>query len=670
MRVLSWNINGVRTLPNYHPWNTYKEFDEILNALNADIICFQEMKSSRQGLTKQVALPSSYDSFFSFHARKSGYSGTAIYTRRDTLVPLKAEEGLTGILQPKPPLSTDEKISRTYPPAVELNDREEDDAVDWKDLDSEGRAVVVDLGLFVLINTYCPNDGTGTEEREKFKMDYHRLLETRVNCLIKEGRQVMVVGDLNACAAIEDHCEGQLMVERGLAEGLEGEEGFWGKEYRRWIRDWLIKEDGTGGSMVDIVRKFWPDRKGMYTCWNTKISARDTNYGTRIDFILITPGLVPWIKAADIQPQLKGSDHCPVYVDFHDEIVDVNGVKTRLADALGARPTAGGRPAEPPRLAAKHWDEFKQKSLATFFGKKKGEVSKSSPSQTPPVVPPASMSRQTSQMSDVSTPSASPIVVDDDAPAISTAPSMTLQDKSSSAPIVTTTTSEHTTSIIQTSHKRKLVPESPDTSSKKPKPIQVQKKKEGPKQAGQTTLAGFFSQPKASVSSSSSKSKSKPTKSSSSVHPNLTTTTAAAAATQDQVEPLPIDVDEDADYQYALLLSQSDDAIPPSSSQGSSFRKQGQGKDQEKKKQAWDSLLAPTQTPVCTVHNEPAKEYTVNKPGPNKGKRFFICSRPVGPGYDKGRAERLREQVDPQWKCNYFKWSSDVRKEMAKKGHS
>ena len=177
-------------------------------------------------------------------------------------MPLKAEEGLTGLILPRTPLSDGERISlpSTYPPStVDLS-------TDFKELDNEGRAILVDLGLFVLINVYCPNDGTGSEEREKFKMDYHRLLETRVRGLIQDGREVMVVGDLNACAAVEDHCEGQLMVARGLVEGLQGEEGFWGKDCRRWIRDLLMKDDGTCGSMVDIVRKFWPNRKAMYTC--------------------------------------------------------------------------------------------------------------------------------------------------------------------------------------------------------------------------------------------------------------------------------------------------------------------------------------------------------------------------------------------------------------------
>jgi len=230
-----------------------------------------EVKSSRQALPKPVALPPSYDSFFSFPVRKTGYSGVATYTRRSTLVPNKAEEGLTGLIQPKPPLSTEERISKDgrYPSDSTLNlvdDLADEEEPDLKDLDSEGRAVVVDVGLFVLINVYCPNTGTGTDEREKFKKNYHKLLEARVDGLIKEGREVMVVGDLNACAAVQDHCEGSLLVARGHSEGFQGEEGFWGVDYRGYIRNWLMDAGGTGGCMVDIVRRFWPTRKGMYTC--------------------------------------------------------------------------------------------------------------------------------------------------------------------------------------------------------------------------------------------------------------------------------------------------------------------------------------------------------------------------------------------------------------------
>ncbi|KAF8832716.1 hypothetical protein HHX47_DHR1002044 [Lentinula edodes] len=71
--------------------------------------------------------------------------------------------------------------------------------------------------------------------------------------------------------------------------------------------------------------------------------------------------------------------------------------------------------------------------------------------------------------------------------------------------------------------------------------------------------------------------------------------------------------------------------------------------------EAWKSLLKPREPPKCLVHNEVAKEFRVNKPGVNKGRLFWVCSRAVGPGYDKGR-----EEVDSKWKGNYSVWSSDI----------
>lgn len=226
------------------------------------------MKTSRKQLTKDTATPPSFDAFISLPVKKTGYSGVATYTKSSVVVPLKAEEGLTGLLQPKLPLSEEERVSKpdVYPPRLlddEAEGAEGEDELDFDDLDSEGRTLVLDFGLFVLINTYSPNVGD-TPARLAYKMAYHKLLSVRVKGLIeKERRQVIVVGDVNACAAVIDHCEGDLMVRKGKEEGMEGEEGFWGEAYRRWLSDW-VKEDG--GTMVDVVRKFWPGRKGMYTC--------------------------------------------------------------------------------------------------------------------------------------------------------------------------------------------------------------------------------------------------------------------------------------------------------------------------------------------------------------------------------------------------------------------
>ncbi|KAJ7204865.1 Endonuclease/exonuclease/phosphatase [Mycena haematopus] len=610
MRILTWNINGIRTIPQYHPWNTMKTHDDILNLLQADIICFQEMKSSRQNLPKAVGVPPSYHSFFSFPLQKHGYSGVAVYARADAVLPRKAEEGLTGLLQPKPPLSAAERVSvREAYPEETMGDGASE--VDFRNLDSEGRALVVDFGLFVLVNVYCPNDGTETEERLQFKMDFHRTLEARVKGLIEvEKREVIVVGDLNACAAVIDHAEGNLMVARGQAEGLEGEGGFWERDVRRWLRSWLISDKpGQSGSLVDVLRHFWPDRKGMYTCWNTKISARESNYGTRIDYILVTPALLPWIKAADIQPEIKGSDHCPVFIDLHDQIIDGNHGVVKLRDVLGPR-TAG---ADPPRIAAKFWDEYKQRLLDTFFGKKADAGAKATPPQeqsSQPISDPRNSSatlesERKDMLGSTATASSANEPADD--------------QHSSGSQVLSPTPSS---ASVPPAKRKRDVQESVASSSKKPKGDLKQKK------PGQTSLASFFSKSESSSQSSGTKS-----------------TSSSSKSAAELLE---------ADYKLALSLSQ--ESSPPRASQSNG-----------ESKKTWTTLLAPVQPPLCQVHGEPTKELTVNKPGPNKGKNFFICSRPVGPGYDRGKAERLREEVDPTWRCDFFKWSSDVRLEMTRK---
>ncbi|KAK0463924.1 Endonuclease/exonuclease/phosphatase [Desarmillaria tabescens] len=566
MRILTWNINGIRTIPQYHPWNTLKTQEAILDHLDADIICFQEMKTSRQNLSKDIATPEPYTAFFSFPAKKTGYSGVAIYTR---IVPCKAEEGLTGLLDIKPPLTHEERISppASYPCHSPV-EAEGDNELDLKDLDSEGRTLVLDFGMFVLINVYCPNDGTDAEDRIKYKMDFHRLLSER-----SEQREVIVVGDLNACASLIDHCEGEIMLKKlkikGGGDMAVAEEAFWAeKEGRNWLREWLAE---GGGPMVDVVRRQWPDRKGMFTCWNTKISARASNYGTRIDYILVTPGLLPWVKTADIQPHVKGSDHCPVMLDLYDELPDSEGPRL-LQHMLTTNAV------QVPRLSSKYWDEFsgKQRSLDTFFGQKAptrktaGSTQPSSPLSLSPSPPPSS--QLSSQASSSKSIGSQPIPV-----------------------------------------KRKQTQSQVSSSSKKAKPDPE----------GQTKLSSFFSKPK------------EPTK---------------PIVVQDSDD----DNIDDEDYRLAVRLSLSADTKTASPSSSKSHN-------------AWKALLAPIQPPRCLVHNEPTKELTVTKPGANKGKNFFICSRPVGPGYDKGKAERDREDVDPRYKCNFFKWSSEVKREALRK---
>jgi AP endonuclease-2 len=276
--------------------------------------------------------------------------------------------------------------------------------------------------------------------------------------------------------------------------------------------------------------------------WNTRISARESNYGARVDYVLVTRGLLPWIKHGDIQPSLKGSDHCPIYIDLHDEITLESGTTLTLRQAMGQ----DGEPKEPPRIAAKFWDEFsgKQTSLKAFFGKH-GNISPAPSDGLPPSDEPVGA---------------------DDAP---------------SEPLPQSTTSAGTTENQLT--KRKIATNG-STREVKTKKLKT----------GQTKLSTFFSR------------------------------------AQSLSSPLAQQMDEDqleADYRLAVQLSSEDGALPSvqrllQHSDSSPHESKGKGK-------AWGQLLAPLQPPKCTIHGEPAKELTVTKNGPNKGKNFFICSRCV-----------------------------------------
>jgi AP endonuclease 2 len=212
------------------------------------------MKMSRKGLDRQTAVPQPYHSFFSFPKSKGGYSGVAVYCNPTAAVAVKAEEGLSGVPQPNPPVSPEERISRCYPSAPQLPLHGDDDGCVPSDLvvlDAEGRALVLDFGLFVLINVYCPNDAS--DMRMTFKMNFNLMLQERVRILISEGREVIVLGDINIALNPIDHSEGSL------------EEVFWNHPPREWLRNWLEPV----GPMHDVIRRFWPNRKGMYTCMHT-----------------------------------------------------------------------------------------------------------------------------------------------------------------------------------------------------------------------------------------------------------------------------------------------------------------------------------------------------------------------------------------------------------------
>ncbi|KAE9410581.1 DNase I-like protein [Gymnopus androsaceus JB14] len=659
MRILTWNINGIRTVPQYHPWNTLKTHDAILNHLQADIINFQEVKSSRSALPAPVALPPSFDAYYSFPLSKNGYSGVATYTASG-ITALKAEEGLTGQLrQPhlKPPPSVEERIF-----SLDSYDELDMPSADLKSLDAEGRVLAFDFGLFVLINVYCPNDGSTEEDTTRFdyKMAFHRLLEARVRALIREGREVILLGDINACAALIDHCEGDIIKRRGVAQGFDGdaEEYFWAEnEARRWLRDLL---EGYKKCLVDVVRRYHPEREGMFTCWNTKLSARASNYGTRIDYILVTPGLLSWIKGADIEPAIIGSDHCPVWIDLYEEIEvhSHEGITTtkKLRDAMYCNATGESKAKErdSPRLATRFWDEYsgKQRLLASFFtaGPKKGKSKAKEPVEAiTNVTPPQAESKPCQTLIKTLNESESSILSVDDSPFQPLLPTSESPPSLESSPTAPSSSNE--------SKKRKTPPptSSPALASFSQPTSKKQKKEKEQKKTGQAKLSSFFVAPstgkgkgKGRAASTSKSRKSASTDGTKTETPAVVDLTAIDGEGDEVATDVDTAGKADDDGLWQANLSQSSSSLSNASSS-----------------QAWKSLLTRPDPPRCLVHNEVAKELKVNKPGANKGRAFWVCSRPVGPGYDKGPSERPREEVDPRWKCNFFVWSSDL---AAKRG--
>lgn len=425
-------------------------------------------------------------------------------------MPLKAEEGVSGLwpLERRPVPTQDELIGGTL-----NNDSIALNMQDVKTIDQEGRTTMVDLGLFVLINVYCPNETN--EERLDFKLAFNAMLEARILNLIRLGRQVVVLGDLNICAKPIDHCD---PVKRASDHPDYG--AFENHPARKWFNEFV----GPTGSMVDLGRHFYPDRKSMFTHWETRINARETNYGTRLDYILATPGLLPWIKTCEIQPQIIGSDHCPVIAEFHESITTEEGKTLQLWDFInppGRGKEEGAIVPEPPKLAAKFYSEFssEQKTLGTFFSKKGA-----APAPTAPKQPKASTSGTTLSAS-ASMAKAAPVGNVAAAPSasaplpasLSTTASNALPEASSAAPLappsvpspslalppaaspsidLTEQESDDEVSVQPSagpSTSRASISRSPSINASNGSGAAVVTKKKG--KAGQKTIASFFKAP-------------------------------------------------------------------------------------------------------------------------------------------------------------------------------
>ncbi|KAK8102895.1 hypothetical protein PG984_016041 [Apiospora sp. TS-2023a] len=617
VRITSWNVNGIRNPFGYQPWRENRTFEYMFGILQADIVVMQETKIQRKDLQDDMVLVPGWDVFFSLPKHKKGYSGVVIYTRNSVCAPIRAEEGITGVLCPPNSttkfgeLSEDQQIGG-YPRPGQLSG-----IVDEATLDCEGRCVILEFPAFVLIGTYSP--ATRDESRTEFRAGYHEALDVRIRNLVAMGKRVILTGDLNIVRSGADTA--------GLAEQLRKEDmsmqDFFSAPSRRFFNHLVFEGEVHGERdegreepvLWDLGRLFHPTREGMYTCWETKKNHRPGNFGSRIDYVLCSDNMKSWVEDANIQEGLMGSDHCPVFATLSD-VVQVDGKDVHLKDLLNPKGMFqdGQRLREWTAkdllpLSAKLIPEFdRRRSIKDMFSKKPASTPK--PSETP------STRESSTQGTAISEPLLSPV-----------------REKSTLQSSQPDSSNPPASPAKRLAGGLKRTPSTASASSKPQKKAKTASGKEAVMGKGQSSLMGFF-KPKATGTTDQS-----PGSGDNSVNPpgmdGSTDTSSEPAATNTQ-----------ATSNGATQIDQ--DMQPPASP--------AKFIDPIESKESWSKLLGKRVVPKCE-HGLDCISLVTKKPGVNCGRSFYICPRPVGPSGQK--------EKNTEWRCGTFIWSSDWTRDSA-----
>ena len=251
MKLISWNVNGLRAVMG-------KGFMESFAALDADIFCLQETKLQEGQI--EMDLPG-FHQYWNY-AEKKGYSGTAIFTRKE---PLSVRYG-----------------------------------IGLEEHDHEGRVITLEFPDYYFITVYTPN-----AQRELTRLDYRMQWEDDFLSYLKElekNKPVIFCGDLNVA-----HKEIDLKNPKSNMNNA----GFTKEERGKMT---ALLDSG----FIDTFRHFHPDEEGAYSWWSYMFHAREKNAGWRIDYFIASEALKDRLQSACIHPEIMGSDHCPVELVIAD----------------------------------------------------------------------------------------------------------------------------------------------------------------------------------------------------------------------------------------------------------------------------------------------------------------------------------------------------------------
>jgi len=262
MKIISWNVNGIRAVINKG------FFVPFVEKYKPDILCLQETKAM-QGQA-EIDLPE-YEEYWN-SAVKKGYSGTAIFTK---MKPLKVILGFSL------------EITQKYG----LSDG-------YGDLNTEGRVLSLEFKDFFLVNVYTPNSKDDLSRLEMRYKSWDPAFLEHVKTL-ETVKPVVFCGDLNVA-----HTE----IDLARPKDNVGEHGF--TEEEREGVDNIIE-----AKFIDTFR-FFNKEGGNYTWWTAWRDARARNVGWRIDYFFVSQKLEVKLKKAQILSDVFGSDHCPVSIDL------------------------------------------------------------------------------------------------------------------------------------------------------------------------------------------------------------------------------------------------------------------------------------------------------------------------------------------------------------------
>ncbi len=250
MKIISWNVNGIRAVAK-------KGFFDLMKEMDADVLCVQETKAQDDQVAELFFGNDDYH-LATNSAVKKGYSGTAIISKEK-------------------PLS----ISRD---------------IGIEEHDQEGRVLCAEFQDYYVVDVYVPNSGSALKRldyRQQWDKDFCSYLK-----YLEKTKPVIVVGDFNVAHKDIDLARPKPNYNKSA--------GYMQKEI-----DGLDRFANEG--LVDSFRSLNPE-KVKYSWWSYRAGARERNVGWRIDYCLVSKSLMPKVEKAFILNGIMGSDHCPVGV--------------------------------------------------------------------------------------------------------------------------------------------------------------------------------------------------------------------------------------------------------------------------------------------------------------------------------------------------------------------